>query len=284
MKKSLILIITVLVSAACSDYQTVTDDRFVTISVRANASETYTRSGADETVPANRCILEIYNADGTPYDKNMRLTASADASGAFNFEPSLLAGRSYRLVLWAYTSDSNGGDLYYDTSRGLRDITLKDGVLTACDADADAFYVSTEFKADKSQTITETLRRAVCRVNVATGFTPAPDKDYSVTVSFANVPSGFDAMTGEVTGVGAATSTADVAVESAAVEWFAYLLAPAERTSVDFVMSVTASGDSEPQFKYSFSQIPLQRNYRVNVSIVPSAETVICRPEILGAE
>lgn len=277
MKRYIILLSSLLLAAACSNDDCGPTQQGESVSFRISASVADNFTRADGTVTADRCILEIYNADGTPYDEGKRFTAVADAAGKFNFEPSLLSGRSYRFVFWAdkagATADS---DLHYDTSAGLRNITAVTTGLTACDAEYDAFFAAADVVADKSQSVDATLRRAVCRLNVATGFIPAQTGIHTVKATFADMPVAFDALTGTVSG--SATAVADAAVEIAAtggqLQWYTYLFAPAEEgvRTVDFDLAATAPGSSETEYEYAFSRIPLQRNYRVNVSVGSNAE------------
>ncbi len=273
MKRYIILISSMLFAAACSNEEcgSAQEGESVTISISASVADNFTRANADETVVADRCILEIYNADGTPYD-NKRIVSTADASGKFNFEPKILSGRSYKFVFWADKSGATADDdLHYDTSNGLRDIAAVTTGLTACDMEYDAFFATADVISDKSQSLSATLRRAVCRINVATGFVPAQTGSHTVDVAFADAPARFDALTGSVSGAEAATSTSTVEIASAGtqLEWYTYLFAPAEAGSrtVNFDMTATAPDGSDAEFSYEFRDIPVQRNYRVNVSV-----------------
>lgn len=257
--------------AACSDDPDTDQSKdLVSVRVEATASDAFTRGESAETVVADRCILEIYNMDGTLYN-NVRLYSVADASGNFSFEPRLLEGRSYKLVFWA---DKSGGtlseDLHYDTSGGLRAIAPSAAGPVACDIAGDAFYEVIDLTADQAQSLTVTLRRAVCRVNVNTGFSPAATGTYDVTAFFVNAPARFDAMTGDVSGTIEFTSTATVGLDaSTPLSWFTYLFAPEEQgvCTVDFDLSATDQSNVSEVFSREFQAIPLQRNYQVNVTV-----------------
>ena len=277
MKKSIILLSSLLLAAACSNDDCGPTQKGETVSIRISASVADNFTRADETVTADRCILEIYNADDTPYNAGKRYTAMADAAGKFNFEPSLLSGRSYRFVFWADKAGATADtDLHYDTSAGLRNINAITTDLTACDAEYDAFYAVADVVADKSQQVNATLSRAVCRLNVATGFIPAETGIHTVTATFADMPVAFDALTGTVSGSATAVSTAAVEITATGeqLQWYTYLFAPAEEgvRTVDFNLAATAPGSSDTEYEYAFSQIPVQRNYRVNVSAGTNAE------------
>lgn len=273
MKRSIIIILLALFGAAsCGKEDIPSDNGLVRIVLSAGMSSDYTRAAADETVVADRCILEIFNEDGTRYyDDGRRLVVRADASGRFNFEPMLMAGRSYRFVFWADKSGATADDdLYYSTANGLRNITLA-GDVPACDLSLDAYYGTETVVADHSQTVSATLKRAVCRINVSTGYRPAQPGDRTVAVTFSNAPARFDAMTGEIDGEMACSTSATVSVPAAGdeVEWYMYMFAPADAglRTVDFDMAVTSESGGMSEFEYSFSGIPLVRNHRVNVTI-----------------
>ena len=271
MKKEIIILTSLaLFTAACNNTQDdAPEQTYVDITISASTADGYTRAAGDPTVKADRCILAIYNADGSEYGI-APVTAAADASGNFHFEPRLLAGRSYRLVFWADNGGSNSGDLYYDTSRGLRNITVK-GNVAACDEAADAFWGVTDFTADMSKAVKATLTRATCRINVTTEFTPATGSEYTVSAAFTDAPTGFDAMTGSVGGKQDLVSSATVAATGSPIEWYTYVLAPAEEGhTVDFTMTATDDGGATQAYDREFSGIPIQRNYEVNVSVTSS--------------
>lgn len=271
MKKYLIISLMLLL-ASCGKDEPMTDlpEREVSVRVVAAASGAFTRAGGDETVVADRCILEIYNADGTPYGGGMRLLSTVDASGNFDFEPRLLTGRSYKLVFWADKAGATvADDLHYDTSGGLRRIEPRVADFAACDIAYDAFCASVELTADEAQTLNASLRRAVCRVNVKTASQSGFSGVYDVTASLVDIPARFDALTGDVSGSVSVVSTVSVDPASAGqLEWFAYLLAPeeSEGRTVDFDLSATPQNGGAP-FSREFRDIPLQRNYRVNITV-----------------
>ena len=271
MKKYLIISLMLLL-ASCGKDEPMTDlpEGEVSVRVVAAASGAFTRAGGDETVVADRCILEIYNADGTLYG-DTRLLSAVDASGNFDFEPRLLTGRSYKLVFWADKSGATvDDDLYYDTSGGLRSIEPVVADFTTCDIAYDAFYASVDLTAGKAQTLNASLRRAVCRMNVKTESQSGFSGVYDVTASLVDIPARFDALTGDVSGSVSVVSTVAVDPASAGqLEWFAYLLAPetSEDRTVNFDLSAIPQSGGAP-FSREFRNIPLQRNYRVNITVV----------------
>ena len=279
MKKEFLALILLLSAISCGrqDSHIVQKDGSVKVMVSASIAELYTRAEPDETIVADRCILEIYNLDGTPYDGKQYISLP-NTSGLFNFETTLLSGHGYKLVFWADKSDdTDGGDLYYDTSGGLRNISLLSSNIRGCDIGQDAYYAVAELAADRPEAVSTQLYRAVSRINVNTGFVPAASGMYKTNVEFTGVPVVFDALAGTVSGSGPLTCSADMELDIAAgpLQWYVYLLAPAgsgDRT-VDFDMDVTSADEpSTPVFEYNFRNIPIQRNFRTNIDVGSSGQ------------
>lgn len=273
-REFILLSCTMLLTISCSEqyYNIASDAEPVKIMVSASVADNFTRSGADEILVADRCILEIYNPDGTLYER-ARIISGRNASGNFDFEPVLLSGHSYKLVFWADKSDgSQNGDLYYDTSEGLRAISMISGSVSACNIEQDAFFAVADISVDKASAISAVLHRAVCRLNVDTGFAPPETVGHMVRTEFANAPGTFDAFSGKVEGSVAFTSSCrlDSIQDGDVFQWFTYLFAPEEQGSrtVNFGMVVTPADETgRVEFEYDFTDIPLVRNFRINVGI-----------------
>lgn len=236
----------------------------------ASVTGGFTRSDGEEPVTADRCILEIYNADGTPYDHKRTVVTFGD-DGTCSFQPKVLSGRSYRFVLWADKAGATpDDDLHYITSDGLRHISVNPQTFALCNAELDAYCAVIEVSDDTPPTLSALLRRAVCLLNVSSGHVPGRSGESRVDVTFSRVGTTIDALTGAVGGFGTLTGSATVPVGTAdeAVAWYAYLPAPAEADacSIDFEMTATWSDGSVPDFHDTFTDIPLRRNYRVNLS------------------
>ncbi len=284
MKRYLLLFVWLFAAAACSREESgpMETDESVNIDLSVGVVSDYTRAGADETVVADRCILEIYNADGTLYPEG-RLIAPIEENGTCTFHPAVVSGRSYRFVLWADKSGAAlADDLHYITSNGLRNITIDRSRFALCDMNLDAYSAVVDFPADGGRFLSATLQRAVCRLNVSSGFRPGQTGPLSVNVAFPDVDTTFDALTGAV-GEGAALqggATLQIASTEEPVSWFVYLPAPAGAglRTIDFNMTAAWRGETTPVFSYAFEQIPLQRNYRVQV-VRPASGTTSVRME-----
>lgn len=267
------LLFTALLTLASCGKEEVADTPSGTIrhfDLAASVTGGFTRSDGAVTVTADRCILEIYNADGTPYD-HKRMVVTFGADGTCSFQPKVLSGRSYRFVLWADKSGATpDDDLHYITSDGLRHVSVNPQTFALCDAELDAYCAVIEVSDDTPPMLSASLRRAVCLLDVSSGHVPGQSGESRVDVTFSRVGTTIDALTGTVGGFGTLTGSATVPVGSAdeAVAWYAYLPAPAEADacSIDFEMTATWSDGSVPTFHDTFTDIPLRRNYRVNLS------------------
>ena len=237
----------------------------ITVKAALPAQMAETRAAGDGTT-VDRCIMQIY-LDGELYGEHQYAQVQGLKA---TFSARLIAGKTYDLVFWADKSGADiNSDLHYNTA-DLANVAFTGDYIGNDDA-RDAFFGTAQVISDKSQSLSATLRRAVCRINVATGFVPAQTGSHTVDVAFADAPARFDALTGSVSGAEAATSTSTVEIASAGtqLEWYTYLFAPAEAGSrtVNFDMTATAPDGSDAEFSYEFRDIPVQRNYRVKVSV-----------------
>ena len=261
MNKYLTALCAVFCLLACDDRPGMEQTGETFISVNANVSDRFSRSG--ESVAANRCILEVYAADGTLYGKRQ---VSAIEDGSVEFSARVLAGQSYTLVFWADKSGTGiTDDNHHDTSKGLRQITVKAGY-TGNDDSFDAYHAAVPIVADASASKTVQLRRPFCRVNVTATDESLPAELGKIKVEFKDAYTRFDALTGEVSNRQAITYTA--AVSTGNNMSFDYLFAPGgEDGEVNFTMSFYKNdGTSTIGKPFEFTGIPLKRNYQVNVS------------------
>ena len=268
MNKYLFAVCTVYCLLACNGHPGLEQPDEIYISVNANVADQFSRSGS--SVTANRCILEVYTEDGSLYGK--RQVNSPDAE----FNVKVISGRKYTLVFWADQSGANANDDgHYNTTPGLRSITVKTDHYTGNDDSFDAYYASEAIVADASTSRTIQLKRPFCRVNVAAKDENLPTELKKIKISFQNVYTTFDAMTGEVSTPGTMEYTAYVLSETDRYMSFDYLLAPTgEGSDVNFTMSFyQEDGTTTIGKPFDFTGIPLQRNYQVNVSAKLFTET-----------
>lgn len=242
----------------------------VTVSVAASlpAEMAETRANGDGG-SINRCIMEIY-LDGQLYGE--RKTADVDGLKA-SFTVRLLAGKSYDFVFWADHADTDGSDLHYNTGN-LPTVTIADiDTYTGNDETRDAFFGATTLTANFSATLDVELRRPFGQLNVNTldmADIPADMQPATATVAFESIPAGIDLLTGELTADSKEVEyTADIADSNTGLLMFDYIFAPAgadEQFLTNFSMAFTRKDGTAIDAPYDFSSIPVQRNYRTNVS------------------
>ena len=174
----------------------------------------------------NRCIMQVYLADDENLAnatkvgdlKTVEVTGGKASFGSLQ----LVAGHTYRLVLWAdcatKTSGADGAtasfsDLYYNTGN-YPEVSFKDDVEYAGNDDSrDAFFASYELKVDGPSNHTVELHRPFGQLNIiATDYGIVEDNfstllPTQVKIKFANIHSGINLLTGDLTGAVQSTLT-----------------------------------------------------------------------------
>ena len=248
----------------------------------------------------NRCIMLVYLADdavlsnatkvGEP--KTVEVTDGKASFGSLQ----LVAGHTYRLVLWAdcatKTSGTDGAtasfsDLYYNTGN-YPEVSFKDGVEYAGNDDSrDAFFASYELKVDGPSNHTVKLHRPFGQLNIiATDYGIVEDNfstllPTQVKIEFANIPSCINLLTGDLSeavqptltsGPVAIANVTPAATDGSRQLSFDYIFAPYEEEGEEqqlvlneFTMHFQRDGQ-ETISAYTFQNIPVRRNYRTNVS------------------
>lgn len=226
----------------------------------------------------NRCIMEVY-LDGQQYGERM---VSKVENKQATFDARLITGKSYRLVFWADYADGdapeNFTDKYYSTAN-LSNVTMLNADQYSGSNDGrDAFYAVKELSDfTSSSSISVELRRPFGQLNVKTldmGDVPAGLLPTNVSISFDDVPTGINLLTGELTGDVKDIAYADAVAladneGNAGKLTFDYIFAPkteGEQRLVNFTMSFLNDAGAEVATAYEFNNIPVQRNYRTNVS------------------
>lgn len=242
---------------------------------------------------AKRAVLQVYelvNGTKEPYKEQVITTVGDDLKA--NFTIRVITGRTYDFVFWADTpaADDANASAYYETS-DLRAITYKKNADTPVYANNndgyDAFFgIIPDQKINSKSTLETTLRRPFGQVNLfATDLADVRETDVPkfVKVTFDKVFTGFNALTGEVTGTAdGSLSPAEVALPvnfATAAEGknqisFDYIFAPA--SSAENVQQVLVDLKAEFFREDKTTQvcdpvtatglIPVQRNHRTNVS------------------
>lgn len=245
----------------------------------------------------NRCIMQVYLADDTDLSnatkvgepKTVEVTDRKASFGSLQ----LVAGHTYRLVLWAdcatKTSGTDGAtasfsDLYYNTGN-YPEVSFKESVEYAGNDDSrDAFFASYELKVDGPSNRTVELHRPFGQLNIITSDYSVVETSFlalvpeMVSLTFSKVPQGINLLTGTLTetfikpltgvSVDVAAVTEPAAASGSKQLSFDYIFAPeGEEYSIpEITMSFDDADGKEVASDYKFVNLPVQRNYRTNVT------------------
>lgn len=288
MKKISFFAVGLLLLAACQKEAIVSESgttgEYVTISAQLPESMTSRTIGDGTTV--NRCILEIYQ-DGSLLDEGRKVVQINENKATF--QAKLTSGEDYQLVLWADYSSDSSTDTYYDTDSpdGLKNISRITDTYVGNNDQLDAFFASETFTASENS-VSVTLKRPFAQLNIYASDMDAllndEVKPATVSVTFNSVYTSFNAAEG-IAGNEVSLSYANpVAIigENAQMS-YDYLFAPdTESTLNDFTMHFyNAAGVELPS--YTFTNIPIQRNYRThvtgNLQTVDASLSVVIQPD-----
>ena len=246
---------------------------------------------------ANRCIMQIYylpdgesgSADPIPYGD--RVTVAVSGKKALFPDQRLVSGHDYRFVFWADCVKDNSStdvlaqDLHYDTEE-FPIVSFKekeDGTLSYSSNDdtRDAFFAADVRNISGPSSLSFDLKRPFGQLNIITtdwGVIPGDVVDQlrpsNVKLEFKSLPNSIDLVSGDVTG--------DVDIISEVVEVsqvplngdskqlsFDYIFAKDGEQTVltNFIMDFLLDDSiTEVTEAYTFTNIPVQRNYQTNVS------------------
>lgn len=252
----------------------------------------------------NRCILEVYLLEGEDGSATASLYGTRhivkmqDQKASFE-DLNLITGQKYRFVLWAdYVDnpDTEAGlavDKFYETDAadGLQTVTMVTESYAGNEDKRDAFF----YRSDNAVTVdgpadyTLQLKRPFGQLNIITtdyGLIPETHKEFlpeKVQLAYKSIPTGINLLTGELLSsdgsittqevTGTAVDIADLSVSGnpdARQLSFDYIFAPATGQHIiggltmSFLQNegATSTGISD----YTFENLPVQRNYRTNVS------------------
>lgn len=244
----------------------------------------------------NRCIMQVYLADDTELSNatevgELKTVEVTDGKASFG-SLQLVAGHTYRLVLWAdcatKTSGTDGAtasfsDLYYNTGN-YPEVSFKDVEYAGNDDSRDAFFASYELKVDGPSNRTVELHRPFGQLNIITSDYSVVETSFpalvpeKVSLTFSKVPQGINLLTGALaetfvkplTGVSVdvAAVTEPAAASGSKHLSFDYIFAPeGDQYSIpEITMSFDDAEGNEVASNYKFVNLPVQRNYRTNVT------------------
>ncbi len=199
------------------------------------------------------------------------LTMDNDKSATVNLN--LVNGRSYDVVFWAYATGAP-----YSYNDASKQVTINAADLKCNDETLDAFYAVKTFTVTGPVTESIELTRPFAQINIGTNDIEEAN-DAKVTAEETEMTvtgyTAFNVMDGSVDGEepltyamtaipsGETFPYQDTTEGAKPYEYLAmaYVLVPAEKQTVDVTMTV----DKATNFEKTYSNIPVQRNYRTNI-------------------
>lgn len=242
----------------------------------------------------NRCIMGVYLNDAgmeSPAKIGDTVVVKVDpVTHKAEFEDlQLVAGHTYQLVFWADcasgSSDEGLTDQYYSTE-SFPEVSFKTGVTYAGNDDSrDAFFATQSIKVDGPKDYSVKLYRPFGQLNIiATDYEIVEDNfstflPTAVKIEFANIPSGINLFTGDLTetfqqtltsGPVAIANVTPAATDGSRQLSFDYIFAPQgddqQLVLEYFKMFFLDNAGTEKVSYYTFQNIPVKRNYQTNVS------------------
>ena len=260
------------------------EERVVTVTAVMPSDPVEVRSNdnpGDGTL-ANRCLMQVYVVDDpqAPIAYGEPQTAAVSNLSA-TFETRLMSGHDYRLVFWADCATApaaEGGeffDKYYNPEQFPTKVSLITENFHGNQDELDAFFgetsVTTKQLAAGPVSVTADLTRPFGQLNIyATDYAQIPVesmKPAAVNITFTSIYTSIDLTTGKLSGLERVTYAAAVTPHDAATGHltFDYLLATGEEDAIaNFTMNFY-TGSTPAADPYTFSSIPVRRNYITNV-------------------
>ena len=244
----------------------------VNLPAEMNAVRSQENPGIGDMV--NRCIMEIY-LDGELYGERQ---VAAVENKQTSFSARLVSGKTYKFVFWADCAEGTTADNFADKHYATDDLSnvsiLDPAQYSGSNDERDAFFAVKEVEVSTATTVSAELRRPFGQLNVKTldmNDVPESLRPTKVALTFDEVPTGINLLTGELTQQTAAVAYAESheLADASGNLSFDYVFAPqtaGEQRLVNFTMSFLDDAGTQVASDYEFTNIPVQRNYRTNVS------------------
>ena len=237
-----------------------------TVTIPQNGTRTVTDDFGAGT-SANRCILEIYRNDKL-YN---RIEKGVTGETVTFDDLRLVAQQTYDFVFWADCAEGSEGsftDKTYNTAN-LKSIT-EIGPFVGNSDERDAFFAHETFEVTGSFSRPVTLKRPfgllVVKSNDLNEIRDEALKPTGYEVAFKGLPTTFNALTGEVSGSADVSYKATEFAKTDGTISMDFLWATESGAALsDFTMTFY-NGGTEICTNDAFTNIPIRRNYRTNVS------------------
>lgn len=250
-------------TASCSQDEDLTAGSATRVAITVNSPELSTRSDGSAATQLQYLLFDI-QADGSKVPCGNATTADV-TTFPFTLENlDVVTGHNYEILLWAsavespYTVDWTNGTL-----------TVNYDKATANSDALDAFYAYETFTVEGSVTLNVTMTRPFAMINIGATTAPAAGMTSSMTVDA--VPTSLNLFTGELSGETTATfgyaavpTGMTFPVEGYSYLSYAYVLAP--KTATQTTVTVAYKPESGDAVENTLEEIPLQANFKTNVS------------------
>ena len=255
---------------ACQKDEGVVSDTTSSSSFTVTIPQNGTRAVTDDFgagTSANRCILEIYRNDKL-YN---RIEKGVTGETVTFDDLRLVAQQTYDFVFWADCAEGSEGsftDKTYNTAN-LKSIT-EIGPFVGNSDERDAFFAHETFEVTGSFSRPITLKRPfgllVVKTNDLNEIRDEALKPTGYEVAFKGLPTTFNALTGEVSGSADVSYKATEFAKTDGTISMDFLWATESGAALsDFTMTFY-NGGTEICTNDAFTNIPIRRNYRTNVS------------------
>ena len=255
---------------ACQKDEGVVSDTTSSSSFTVTIPQNGTRAVTDDFgagTSANRCILEIYRNDKL-YN---RIEKGVTGETVTFDDLRLVAQQTYDFVFWADCAEGSEGnftDKTYNTAN-LKSIT-EIGPFVGNSDERDAFFAHETFEVTGSFSRPVTLKRPfgllVVKTNDLNEIRDEALKPTGYEVAFKGLPTTFNALTGEVSGLADVSYKATEFAKTDGTISMDFLWATESGAALsDFTMTFY-NGGTEICTNDAFTNIPIRRNYRTNVS------------------
>ena len=270
MKKLFLLAMGFLLTlAACQQDESIVDpaSQFsFTVEIPQTAARAVTDQFGTGT-SVNRCILEIYHGDQL-YN---RIEKGVTQKTVTFDNLRLVSSQTYDFVFWADCATASGStftDKAYNTT-SLKNITNQGNFVGNSD-ERDAFFAKKTLKVTGTFTENITLTRPfgllIVKTNDLNEIKEEALKPTGYTVNFKGLPNTFNAFTGEVSGSADVTYTANELAKNDGTISMDFLWASENESALsDFTMTFL-NGKNIICTNDAFTNIPIRRNYKTNVS------------------